>query len=98
MNDEERQKVLELLKEVVDPEIGINIVDLGLIYELKIDGKKVYVRLGMTSPFCPYAPIILAHAHRILEENGYEPDIDLDLETQWTPDRMNPELRKKLGL
>ncbi len=97
--------VREALKQVIDPELFVNIVDLGLIYEIKIEesdaGKSdVQVEMTMTSPACPAAPQLLGQSKDFvgrLEEVG-DVDIRLVMEPPWTPDRMTEDARDQLGI
>jgi metal-sulfur cluster biosynthetic enzyme len=93
--------ILEKLKEVIDPEIGIDVVNLGLIYELKLNpDNTVYVRMTMTTPGCPLTMWILrAVEDKILEIPGVkDAEIELTFDPPWTPDRISPEYKKRLGL
>jgi metal-sulfur cluster biosynthetic enzyme len=98
-------KIREALKNVVDPELFVNIIDLGLVYDVKIgeeiDGKsKVAVEMTMTSPACPAGPQLLSQSQdavRRLEGVG-EVDVKLVMEPPWTPDRMTEEARDQLGI
>ena len=98
-------KVREALKQVIDPELFVNIVDLGLIYEIKVEaadeGKSnVEVEMTMTSPACPAAPQLLGQSKDFvgrLEEVG-EVDIKLVMDPPWTPDRMTEDARDQLGI
>lgn len=98
-------KVREALKQVIDPELFVNIVDLGLIYEIKIDdndaGKSdVQVEMTMTSPACPAGPQLLGQSKEFvgrLEEVG-EVDVRLVMDPPWTPDRMTEDARDQLGI
>ncbi len=98
-------KVREALKQVIDPELFVNIVDLGLIYEIKINdadaGKSdVQVEMTMTSPACPAGPQLLGQSKDFvsrLEDVG-EVDIRLVMEPPWTPDRMTEDARDQLGI
>jgi metal-sulfur cluster biosynthetic enzyme len=98
-------KIREALKGVVDPELFVNIVDLGLVYEVKIadevEGKSnVAVEMTMTSPACPAGPQLLSQSQdavRRLEGVG-EVDVKLVMEPPWTPDRMTEEARDQLGI
>jgi metal-sulfur cluster biosynthetic enzyme len=95
------EEVRRVLKTVVDPEFGLSVIDLGLIYELKIiDGKKVYIKMTLTTPMCPLANVIVADVYqRVKEIPGVEDvDIELTFDPPWTPDMMTPEARKLLGL
>lgn len=98
-------KVREALKQVIDPELFVNIVDLGLIYEIKIAendaGKSdVEVEMTMTSPACPAGPQLLGQSKdfvgRLDEVN--EVDVKLVMEPPWTPDRMTEDARDQLGI
>jgi len=98
-------KVREALKQVIDPELFVNIVDLGLIYEIKVDetdeGKSnIQVEMTMTSPACPAAPQLLGQSKDFvgrLEEVG-EVDIKLVMDPPWTPDRMSEDAKDQLGI
>ncbi|WP_297534639.1 metal-sulfur cluster assembly factor [Thermococcus sp.] len=95
------EMVLEKLKEVIDPEIGIDVVNLGLIYEVKVrPDNTVYVKMTMTTPGCPLTMWILrAVEDKILEIPGVrDAEIELTFDPPWTPDRISPEYKKKLGL
>ncbi|NJE02162.1 metal-sulfur cluster assembly factor [Thermococcus sp. JdF3] len=95
------EDILEKLKEVIDPEIGIDVVNLGLIYELKLNpDNTVYVRMTMTTPGCPLTMWILrAVEDKILEIPGVkDAEIELTFDPPWTPDRISPEYKKRLGL
>jgi metal-sulfur cluster biosynthetic enzyme len=98
-------KIREALKNVVDPELFVNIVDLGLIYEIKIDerpeGKSnVVVEMTMTSPACPAGPQLLSQSHDVVGrlDGVGEVDVKLVMEPPWTPDRMTEEARDQLGI
>ncbi len=95
------EDVKRVLKTAVDPEFGLSVIDLGLIYEIKVtDGKKVYIKMTLTTPMCPLANVIVADVyHRVKEIQGVEDvDIELTFDPPWSPDRMTPEARKLLGL
>lgn len=97
--------IREALKNVVDPELFVNIVDLGLIYEIKIaepaEGKSnVTVEMTMTSPACPAGPQLLSQSQdavRRLDGVG-EVDVKLVMDPPWTPDRMTEDARDQLGI
>ena len=57
-----QEVVLEKLKQVIDPEVGINIVDMGLIYDVNVEGEQVDITMTLTSPGCPFGPQILSGA------------------------------------
>ncbi len=85
-----KEEVLEKLREVCDLEIGMNIVDLGLIYDINIKNNKVHILMTFTTPFCPYAPILLKKIEEKLKEikDIREVDIKITFNPPWTPDRI----------
>jgi metal-sulfur cluster biosynthetic enzyme len=98
-------RIREALKGVVDPELFVNIIDLGLVYDIKIDEQpegtsNVAIEMTMTSPACPAGPQLLSQSQdavRRLEGVG-EVDVRLVMEPPWTPDRMTEEARDQLGI
>jgi metal-sulfur cluster biosynthetic enzyme len=97
--------VREALKQVIDPELFVNIVDLGLIYDVKIaetvDGKSnVDVEMTMTSPACPAGPQLIAQSKAVVGrlEGVSDVEIKLVMTPPWTPDRMTGEARDQLGI
>ncbi len=95
------EDVRRVLKTVVDPEFGLSVIDLGLIYELKvIEGNKIYIKMTLTTPMCPLANVIVADVYQKVKEIPGVDDVDIELtfDPPWTPDRMTPEARKLLGL
>ncbi len=99
---ENQKKVLEILKGVYDPEIHVNLVDLGLVYDIIFDeeNKNIKIILGLTTPFCPLAPMILGEARESVRMafEGYDVEVEYDLERVWNPDMMNQDVRNDLGL
>ena len=97
--------VREELKKVIDPELFINIVDLGLIYVVDIqdaadEKKKVKIDMTMTSPMCPAGPQLIGNSKQVL---GQLPDvgnveIKIVLDPPWTPDKMTEAARDQLGI
>jgi metal-sulfur cluster biosynthetic enzyme len=92
--------MLDALREVVDPELMINVVDLGLVYGVAQEGERVKVEMTLTSPACPAGPQIVSQAKMALEklEGVAEAEIKLVLNPPWTPDRMTDEARDQLGI
>lgn len=93
MNDRE-QRLMEELKAVVDPEVGLNIVDMGLIYSLAIDDEgDVHLEMTLTSPSCPVGPIILEEVQHTLETvvPGKQVLLSLVFDPPWTPERITEE-------
>ncbi|RLD91286.1 MAG: metal-sulfur cluster assembly factor [Bacteroidetes bacterium] len=97
----EEQKVLDVLKQVPDPEVEVNIVDLGLIYVVtkNDDAKTIEVDMTLSTPGCPVGDAIMQHVQTILEVNfpGYEVKVNLVWEPQWTSDLISEEGRAQLN-
>ncbi len=92
--------VLDALKEVIDPEIGLNIVDLGLVYDLDVDNDgAVKIEMTLTTPGCPLHAAINDAVHRALEPIPGLKGVDLDLvwSPPWTPEMITPAGRRALG-
>lgn len=94
----ELEKIIEKLKEVIDPELGYDIVSLGEIKDIKINGNKVEIILLPTTPFCPFLPFIQLSIKDKIEKLGYEVEIKIDIEDRWSIDRVDPKIRKDLTL
>ena len=95
-----KEDVLEALRDVYDPEIPVNIVDLGLIYNVAVDEADVEVRMTLTFAGCGMGPYIAQQAEwRLAELEGIE-DINVDLvfDPPWTPDMITEEGKRLLGL
>ena len=94
------EQVREALKQIEDPEVGLNIVDLGLIYDVVVEGATVNVRMTLTSPGCPVGPQLLNGSKMVVQDlDGVEEaNVDLVWEPFWSPDMINPEYRAALGL
>ena len=95
-----KEEILEQLKAVSDPEIGMDVVNLGLIYEVEINGERVYIKMTMTAPTCPVTPWILSEAQRIVENmEGVEAaDIELVWEPPWNPSMMTDYAKEQLNM
>lgn len=97
-----RDQVYEKLKTVMDPELYVDIVSLGLIYGVEVRGKKVKVTMTLTTPGCPLAPVIDQMIKDALQNLAgvSRKDIELKLvwEPAWSKEMMNEETRLKLGV
>ena len=92
--------IYEKLKEIYDPEVGINIVDMGLIYSLDIAENKVEITMTLTSPGCPAGPQILSQVDsQVKTLDGIE-DVDIKVvwSPPWSPDMLSEEARDQLGI
>jgi len=98
-------KVREELKKVIDPELFVNIVDLGLIYNVDLaetpEGKtNCKIDMTMTSPMCPAGPQMIANSKQVLGqvEGMGDVEVKIVLDPPWTPDRMTEDARDQLGI
>ena len=92
--------VLEALKEVYDPELHYNIVDLGLVYDVEVNDGGVRVVMTLTTPACPIGPMVI---EQIQENVGLLPgvhdvDVEITFDPPWHPEMISDEARADLGL
>lgn len=94
------EAIRDALRKVADPEIGANIVDLGLVYRIAYENGKLWVDMTMTSPACPMGGMIVDDAYaelaRILP-NEVEMEIQVVWEPPWKPSMMSAQCRERLG-
>lgn len=92
--------VRKALKTVIDPELNLDLVVLGLVYDIEVDGASVEATISLTSPMCPVAGQIVEDARTaILGVDGVdEAEVHLTFDPPWTPERMSPLIRSSLGL
>jgi FeS assembly SUF system protein len=96
-----REAVFEALKSVYDPEIPINVVDLGLVYDVQIkEGGGVYVQMTLTAPGCGMGPFIGQQAEWAVQdiEGVEEVEVEMVFDPPWSPDRISEEARAQLGI
>lgn len=100
MNTEE-EKVVALLKGVIDPELMINIIDLGLVYDVRQDDaeKKIDIDLTLTSPGCPLGEVIMEDARQVIIAGypDFKVEVNLVWEPMWTLERLTAEGKATLG-
>ncbi len=94
-----KDRVLEVLKNVHDPELGVNIVDLGLVYGVEIEDGTVHVTYTLTTMGCPIGPLIEAEMKQFLSgvEGIDEVNAEMVLRPPWTPEMMSEEAKAALG-
>ena len=92
--------LLEALKNVIDPELMVNVVDLGLIYSIEENDGKVDCEMTLTSPMCPAGPQLIANSKQTLTQLDEVEDVEVKivLEPAWSPDRMTEDARDQLGI
>jgi metal-sulfur cluster biosynthetic enzyme len=95
-----KEKVLEVLSDVYDHEIPIDIVNLGLVYGVEIDGSKVNLKMTMTSPGCPSAREIVLESQTLVSEmeGVSEANVEIVWDPPWSPEKMSDEARVSMGM
>ena len=94
------EEVIEVLRQCFDPEIPVNIVDLGLIYNIAIKPERVDIKMTLTALGCPMAADVIADVrdHLLTLPGVTQADVDIVYEPMWTPERMSEEARWELGM
>ena len=94
-----KEEVTEAMKQVEDPELGMDIVDLGLLYDVEVDGPKVKVIHSLTSMGCPAGPMIQENIHDVAAAlpGVEEVEVELTWEPPWTPELMSEDAKFILG-
>ena len=94
-----RDEVIEALRQVEDPELGMDIVDLGLLYDVEVEGQRVKVTHSLTSMGCPVGPLIQEDINRVTSELPGVEDVDVELtwDPPWTPDKMTGIAKEHFG-
>ncbi|MCS7298519.1 MAG: metal-sulfur cluster assembly factor [Spirochaetia bacterium] len=95
-----KQEVLDLLKAIYDPEIGLDIVNLGLIYRIDIseDGKSVDLDMTLTSVGCPIGPTLINMVEEVLKSKFENVSVNVVFDPPWTPEMISDEGKQALGL
>ena len=94
-----KEEVLELLRTVEDPELGMDVVDLGLVYEVEVEDTKANVTYSLTSMGCPAGPLIAQDIDSAVRQVEGIQDVELELtfDPPWTPERMSDDAKFILG-
>ena len=94
------KEVRDALKGVKDPELGLDLVVLGLVYDIEVADDDVKATISLTSPLCPVAGQIVEDAKQAIEavEGVKSAAVELTFDPPWTPERMSPLIRSSLGL
>jgi len=95
-NEELKKKIIEVLEGVIDPEVGIDVYNLGLIYNIEVvDEKRVKISMGLTTALCPLAYTLpLMIIDQLKEKLNIDADVDLVYDPPWTPLRMTEKGRR----
>jgi len=91
--------VREVLRFVYDPELGMNIVDLGLVRGISVQDGEVTVRMTLSTPACPLAGVIVQGVEQAIRgiESVESVDVQLEWDPPWSPEQISPEGRRQLG-
>lgn len=101
MSSLQEDLVLENLRTIVDPELGISVVDLGLIYEVKVEDNNVNIKMTLTSPACPVGAVIQGQCHQAAKKLPWAKEVKVELvwSPRWDPKTMASEdARMELGI
>ena len=95
-----KEEILEVLKGVIDPEIGLNIVDLGLVYAVEFNENEISITMTLTTPGCPMHNSITAWVEKIITQLESDASVKINLvwEPKWSPDLMSIDARRELGI
>ena len=93
-------EVIEVLREVYDPELHYNIYDLGLVYDIKLKEGDVKILMTLTTPMCPIGPMVTEQIQEMLSimPGVKEVNVEFTFDPAWTPEKMTDEARADLGL
>ena len=95
-----QEEVVEALRQVEDPELGMDIVELGLFYDAEVEGSKVKVTHTLTSMGCPVGPMIQENVDQIVRAMPEVEDVEVELtwDPPWTPEKMSDDAKFILGI
>jgi len=93
-----KEEVIEVLKTCYDPEIPINIIDLGLVYGIEVERDQVHIKMTLTMPGCPMGELIIENVKRKVKaiEGVKEAKIELVWDPPWTPERISEEAMERI--
>jgi metal-sulfur cluster biosynthetic enzyme len=94
------EQIIELLQVVEDPDVGVSIVELGLIYDVKNDAGDINVDMTLTSPGCPYGPQIVAEVNYVLKsiQGVKKTNVEVVWDPPWSLDRVSDAVKLDLGM
>ncbi len=95
----EKKKIIKTLQTVLDPELGVSVYDLGLIYDIDISAEEVVVEMTLTNPHCPFMQQLQDKVEEAVVKVAGDRTVRVKLvfEPAWTPERMSPAAKEKLG-
>jgi metal-sulfur cluster biosynthetic enzyme len=91
--------VRQVLRTVKDPELDLNIIDLGLVYDVEVEDGNVHIEMTLTSPGCPAGPMIMNDIYKEVRALDGVKDVDVEIvwEPYWTPEKIEPKIRAMMG-
>jgi metal-sulfur cluster biosynthetic enzyme len=94
-----KREVMKALEKCLDPELGLSVVEMGLIYEVSVTADKVHVKMTLTNPGCPMQMMISGDVEKTVKglKGVKKAEVELVWEPRWTPDRLSSKAKKKLG-
>ena len=94
------EKIREALRKVIDPELGVSIVELGLIYDVRYEAGEAEIEMTLTSPGCPLAPVIDKKVREAMKDVPEVQNVTVELvwDPPWSTEAMSAELRAELGI
>ena len=97
---EVKNKIIEEIRKIYDPELPVNIYELGLIYDIKVEGRKAEIKMTLTTPNCPVAESLPKEVKDSVKEVKNVKDVELDLvwDPPWDRDMINESARLQLGM
>jgi len=95
-----KQDVIKALKKCYDPEIGISLVDMGLIYDVQVKNDKVHIKMTLTTPACPMHAFMINDVEEKVKKLKRVKEVKVELvwDPPWTIDKMSKDAKKRLGL
>ena len=94
-----KQQIMKSLEGCIDPEIGISVVDMGLIYDVNVKDDRVHIKMTLTNPECPMARMISHDVEETVKsiKGVKKVEVEIVWEPRWTPDRLSEKAKKMLG-
>jgi metal-sulfur cluster biosynthetic enzyme len=96
--EQKKEKLLSDLRQVIDPELGMNVIELGLIRDVEFEDDQAHINMILTTPFCPYAPALIQQVRLTAEESlGMPVEVEMGME-MWDPSMMEEGAGAEWGL
>jgi metal-sulfur cluster biosynthetic enzyme len=92
----DREELLDALRLVIDPELGIDVVSMGLIRRIALEGEVARVEMTLSTPGCPVGPMLVSEVEEAARRCGLRPDLTLSFDPPWSPDDISPQARDRV--